>query len=557
MSSKKPRLKTGFTLGGEQAEADPLLDEAFYETGYYSVLSSRRDSRCFLVGRTGAGKSAALQHLEKVNPDRVIRITPENLSLPYITDLQVFRYLDSLDVNLDLLWIALWKHVLLVEIIRKRYGVNSPAAKQRFLTQLREKLSRSRGKREALEYFDEFEGRFWCEADERVREITEKFTRDIEAEARVTGTTGLVAGSLGTTIADHQEDVTRKELADRFQRIVNGTQLARLNTMQDVLDEYILDEQHFTYVVIDDLDRDWVDERLANDLIRCLFRSVLDMGRVEHLKVLVALRTNIFEELDFGKRSGGQEEKFRSLVLQVRWTPGDLTELLDERVRAAAGHDELPFDKMSDLLPGANRARGNPIDYLIQRTLYRPRDAIAFANECLALGAGKTRLSWKDIFAAERTYSHKRLLALRDEWKLTYPGVDLLYEKLRGAPSRMNRSEFQSRIEDMMLLVGESNFPGVRWLTDLSSQMWSPGGGSEWFDLYQPLMRFWYRLGVIGCSLGGSARPVFFTEDELLLDSRSNVERVDYVFIHRMYREALEISTDTPQQGSNAKGGST
>ena len=547
-------MKTGFTLGGEQAEADPLLEEAFYETGYYSVLESRRDARCFLVGRTGAGKSAALQHLEASNPERVIRITPENLSLPYITDLQVFRYLDSLNVNLDLIWIALWKHVLLVEIIRKRYNVNSQAAKQRFLAQLREKLSRDRGKQQALEYFDEFEGRFWCEADERVREITEKFTRDIEAEAKLGGRAGIVTGSLGATISDHREAASRSELADRFQRIVNSTQLARLNTMQDVLDEFILDDQHYTYVVIDDLDRDWVDERLANDLIRCLFRSVLDMGNIEHLKLLVALRTNIFEELDFGKRSGGQEEKFRALVLDVRWTEGDLTELLDERVRAAAVHDGLPFAKMSELLPAANKARGNPMEYIIQRTLLRPRDAIAFANECLALGAGKARLAWTDIFSAERTYSHKRLLALRDEWKLTYPGIEDVYDMLRGAPSRMTRSALQARLEDMMLLVGESEFAGVRWLTDLSSQMWSPSGGSAWFDLYQPLLRLLYRLGLIGCSLHGSARPIFFTDDELLLDSRANVEKMDYFFVHRMYREALEIATEPPREPPRGQG---
>lgn len=547
MASKKPRLRTGFTLGGEQAEADPLLEEAFFETGYYAVLATRHDPRCFLVGRTGAGKSAALQHLEASKPGRVIRITPENLSLPYITDLQVIRHLDALDVNLDLLWFALWKHVLLVEIIRERYNVNSPAAKQRFLTQLREKLSRDRGKKAALEYFDEFEGKFWCEADERVREITDTFTARIEAETKLTGSFALGSGAAGANLLKEAGGSTRRELADRYQRIVNDTQLARLNTMLDVLDEYILDDQHFTYVVIDDLDRDWVDERLANDLIRCLFRSVLDMGRVSNLKILVALRTNIFEELDFSRRSGGQEEKFRALVLNVQWTRGDLIELLDERVRAASERDGLPYEQISQLLPSPNKSRGNPVDYILERTLLRPRDAIAFANECLALGAGRTRLSWKEIYAAERTYSHKRLLALRDEWKLTYPGVDEIFEALRGAPSRMTREQFQSRLEDMMELLANEDFPGVRWLTDFSSQMWNPGGGSTWFDLYQPLSRFLYRLGIIGCSVRGTARPVFFSDDEFLLDSRSGVEKLEYFFVHRMYRAALEIDVDPPQ----------
>ena len=88
-----------------------------------------------------------------------------------------------------------------------------------------------------------------------------------------------------------------------------------------VLDEDILSsDQNFTYVVIDDLDRDWADEKIANDLIRCLFRTVLDLQRVENLKIVVALRTNIFDHLNFGSRTGGQEEKFRSLVHRIQWT---------------------------------------------------------------------------------------------------------------------------------------------------------------------------------------------------------------------------------------------
>lgn len=113
MAQKRPKLRSQFTLGGEAAEADYLLEEAFFASSDFQVLESRLDHRCFIVGRTGSGKSAVLKHLEEVNPSHVIRISPENLSLPYITNLQAIRYLDSLEVNLDTFWNTLWKHVLL------------------------------------------------------------------------------------------------------------------------------------------------------------------------------------------------------------------------------------------------------------------------------------------------------------------------------------------------------------------------------------------------------------------------------------------------------------
>ena len=140
MSTKRPRLVSAINLGGEAAEADHLLEEAFYESSDFSVMESRVDHRCFIVGRTGSGKSAALKRLEDLNPAHVIRINPDNLSLPYITNLQAIRYLDSLEVNLDTFWNTLWKHVLLVEIIRHRYNVDSPDAKVNVLSHLKEKF---------------------------------------------------------------------------------------------------------------------------------------------------------------------------------------------------------------------------------------------------------------------------------------------------------------------------------------------------------------------------------------------------------------------------------
>ena len=52
----RPNLKSGFTLGGEAAEADHLLEEAFFESSDFRVMESKTDHRCFVVGRTGSGK---------------------------------------------------------------------------------------------------------------------------------------------------------------------------------------------------------------------------------------------------------------------------------------------------------------------------------------------------------------------------------------------------------------------------------------------------------------------------------------------------------------------
>lgn len=547
----KRRLGSDFTLGGEQAEADPLLEKGFYESGLYRAIVSRHDSRAFLIGRTGGGKSALLQHLEAVRGEHVIRINPENLSLPYITGLGAVQYLSEIGLNLDPLFIALWKHVILVEIIRHRYKVTSPAAKQTFLRTLMEKINRDPSKQQALEYLDEFEGKFWLEADERIREIVTKFEQEVDKEAEASfGIAHVGALKAGAASTKAMSTEVKSSHADRFQRIVNATQLSRLNKMMNVLDEDILDSpQNYTYVVIDDLDRDWVDEKVANDLIRCLFRAVLDLKRIQNLKILVALRTNIFEELDFGSRTGGQEEKFRALTLNVRWTHNELIEMLSERARAAAEQYSIDgLGSIDDLVPNPNNTRGNALTYILDRTLMRPRDAIAYLNECLALASGKPRLTWELIHNAERSYSSKRLLALRDEWKATYPGIDEVFQKFAQAPEVMSRTTLTKIFDEAILLMTDRAFSGVVWMTTLSQPVWD-NSHEDWVEMYHPLFRLLFNLGFLGCRLPKEEAVIYVQDQSDFAESVRNLSRTHEFFIHPAFRMAVDAKEITEGKG--------
>jgi hypothetical protein len=546
----KRRLRSDFTLGGEHAEADLLLDEAFYQSAYYHAIVSRQDSRAFIVGRTGSGKSALLQHLESSLPDHVIRINPENLSLPYITNLGVVRQLSSAGVNLDPFFIALWKHVLLVEIISHRYKITSPGAKQNFFQSLVERVKSNPSKKLALDYFNDFEGKFWCEADERIRDIIRKFESQVDNEAKASlgiSHLGSIGGRLGSSDAFSTE--VKSVAVERFQRIVNDTQLPRLNKMMEVLGDDILEtEQNYTYVVIDDLDRDWVDETIANDLIRCLFRVVNELCRVPHLKILVALRTNIFEELDFRSRTGGQEEKLRALTLTMRWTRGELVELLDHRARAAAVRHSLDgVFAIDDLVPNPNPTRGSALDYIIDRTLMRPRDAIAYLNECFTIATGKPHLTWDVIRAAERRYSNNRLLALRDEWKSTYPAIDKVLQKFSKATAPMSRTELTRRLDDAILLMTEGAFEGTDWMERLSKSAWDPAV-TDWADMYHEMFRLLFDLGFLGCRVANSDVEIYSHDEEDFAERSSNLDSAVEFYVHPAFRAALDVRESIPEK---------
>ncbi len=537
-SRHAPRLSSGFYLGGQQAEADPLLEDAFDETNQYKAVSSRDDHRCFIIGRTGSGKSALLRRLEYEYPDHVIRISPEDLSLTYVADLQSVRWLSEHDVHLDPFFIALWKHVLLVEIIKHRYQVDSSAAKQNFLALLADKIKRDRSQLEARKYLEDFQGKFWCEADERVRQIADRFESQINGASSFDSK--LLKASAGGGITATQ--ASKSEIVNRYQRIVNETQLPRLNQMIKVLDEDILESrQNFTFIVIDDLDQDWVDDSVANALIRCLFRAVSDLQRVQNLKVIVALRTNIFEALDFGRRTGGQEEKFRALSMRLRWSTADLEAMLDERVRAASASRDLHMATIRHLLPSTNKTRGDPLDFILRRTLMRPRDAIAYLNECLEGTAGNPRITWERIRAAESPYSRDRRLALRDEWKPTYPGIDDVLSTFEGKPYKLSQDQMTGALDDIATLAADHAFVGTSWLGRLTSEIWNPKL-TVWTERYKDIIGLLFDIGFIGCvRTGGHA--VFSYDDPDYLDRPSKMARTTYFVVHPAFRDALDMTS--------------
>lgn len=542
-SRKTFAISRDFTLGVGQAEIDPMLHEAFLDTGAYSAIASIQDRRCFLIGRTGSGKSAVLQRLEEEHDRRVVRIDPEHLSLTYISDLQIINRLYELGIQMDPFFIALWKHLLMIEIIKHRYGVNSAAEKQNFLDTIRQKISRDPGKLQALDYLDEFQDRFWCESDERVREIISRFENRVDGviEGKLGAPGASISASTGDQTASSEE--VRVEI-NKIQRVVNETQLPRLNQMIRVLDQHILDDPaHFTYVVIDDLDRDWVDTRVANDLIRCLFRAVIDLLKVQNLKILVALRVNIFQELQYEKRID-QEEKLRALVLDLNWRKTDLRHLLDARVEAAANRHGASYVKVKDVLPGQAKRRGNPFDYISSRSLMRPRDVISFTNLALAEAVGKTRISWDDLQRARHPYSEERFLALRDEWKGTYPDIGAVLECFRESRQFIDHEATTKILDDVALLQASPSFEGTVWLSGKTQRLWDSGLGTEWVELYGPLVRMLYEIGFLGVDRESRA-PVFVTDRPTYLDRTSNIRDTRFV-IHPAFCSYLEVEEEYP-----------
>lgn len=173
--------------------------------------------------------------------------------------------------------------------------------------------------------------------------------------------------------------------------------------------------------------------------------------------------------------------------------------------------------------------------------MMRPRDVIAFVNECFSHSAGKKTLAWSDIESVDLRYSQNRLLALRDELKPTFPGIGDVFDVSRGAPLSMSRDEFGAFLDEIALLPARSAFQGSVWITPITEPLWDGAGHTEWAEQYSELAAMLYDTGFIGIKNRGE-RVYYSFQYPGHANSHSNLGPAARFQVHLSVRAALDIS---------------
>ncbi|HRN82453.1 MAG TPA: DNA repair protein [Candidatus Saccharibacteria bacterium] len=428
------RFKKGDSIGELDAESDDhLLSECFIDTGDYDTLTDCSKPQCVLVGRTGSGKSALLKRIVRYE-ERVIEIIPENLSLQYICNSDIIKSLEAAGAKLDIFYNLLWRHVLSTELLKYHYKLSTEEKTRNWLSNLLSNLKRKdQTKERAVKYINEWGNKFWEETEYRVKEITQKLETDIHAEIGVDISTINLSGT--GKIREESEQVT--EVVNKAQRVINNIQIKSLSDVMCFLNEDVFNDKKVkTYVVIDKLDESWAPDQVRYKLIRALVETLKSFRGISSVKILVAMRRDLLETIFSETRDVGfQKEKYESLFLSLTWTKNQLKDLLDKRLRQLIkARYTVNSLGIEDIFPG--KVNGiDFLDYLLERTLYRPRDAIAFVNECLIRSEGKQAITATVIHQAEIEHSTKRVQALEDEWIVHYPKLSDYFSLIERLPT--------------------------------------------------------------------------------------------------------------------------
>jgi hypothetical protein len=233
-----------------------------------------------------------------------------------------------------------------------------------------------------------------------------------------------------------------------------------------------------------------------------LIETIRDFLQVRNVKIVAVLRTDLIERVfRFTRDPGFQEEKYRSLYLNIRWTREQLLTLLDKRVDFLV---QQTYTKRSvsyaDILPAKIGKNVGGTDYLLDRTLMRPRDLIEFFNSILEHAAGKPVLTKEMIFEGEGLYSKNRMRSLQDEWQSDYPSLIDCLTLLKQRPSSFKLGSYsREEIEEFCLNLSISGRVVSGSSDLLATQARAVVDGLVTWDAFLcTTMHVFYITGVVG-----------------------------------------------------------
>ncbi|MGH1402507.1 MAG: P-loop ATPase, Sll1717 family, partial [Acinetobacter tandoii] len=119
--TKNITFNKNLRIGELDAEADSnLLDLCFIDNGYLNQLLDVNCPKSIVLGRTGSGKSALLYKLES-SVSKFKRLDPHDISIKFLEHSDIINFFEALDIKLDLFYRMLWRHILILELIKLRY----------------------------------------------------------------------------------------------------------------------------------------------------------------------------------------------------------------------------------------------------------------------------------------------------------------------------------------------------------------------------------------------------------------------------------------------------
>jgi hypothetical protein len=541
VKSEKILINAGANIGANSAENDDdFLFETFVGNPVQASVQFRPQKKNFILGRTGAGKTALIRIIER-NEERPVRINVYDMAMTYIANSNIFAFLESVDAPLSLFFQYMWKHILLVSFIQSYFQINDVYSSRSFFDKINTKYKKDSRKAKALAYLEQWQDKFWIATEESVKEISEKLEQSVSAEmAADIEKFSARAGYSSTLSKDKKSQIER-----RVKQIISPQQLQDISTVLTMLSEFVEQQKYQKHcaIFIDQIDENWVDESVRFKLVRGLIEAVRVFRSIEVCNITVALRVDVYQRvIQETADIGFQADKYEDYFARIKWSESQLFEIANKRIslmfRRQYTNQLVNFGDIFN----HNVGQLEPFNYIVKRTLNRPRDIISFINYCLEQAVTSRQVSAQNVRDAEGFYSSKQRDALVAEWKAALPSLDLCLKLISRRRHIFEVRDLLDGLQWQDFVVGVSALSSAALdpIVNLAiATMQSEQVASEAEVLFSTVSEL-YRVGAVGVKTPAFERYIWSHTDTPII-SPDTLDMETRVQIHPMLHRALLV----------------
>jgi len=268
----------------------------------------------------------------------------------------------------------------------------------------------------------------------------------------------------GFKIGSYEAAVKTRELAKLYK-------LEELEPLIDSLKE--LTGRKKVLILIDELDKGWDNSEDAKAFVSGLFQASITLNEITpNLTVVVSLRQELYDSIP---ALYDDAQKYRDIIEIIDWNEESLLSVIAKRIRHSVVdlHDLTDAECWNSVFAETLQYRkSKSFNYMIDRTLYRPREIIQFCTDTLteARGSSIAPLDYSVISRSELVYSDARAKDIAAEYRFQYPGLQSIFECFRGKSYTMNRDELEMTC--LAICTGElKTDKSATWITEQDSDL--------------------------------------------------------------------------------------
>lgn len=470
-----------------EREIEEGLKNYFLETGAFVRL--KEGGKSILLGNRGSGKSAIIKMLMeyyKKNNYLVVELLPEDYSYEMLNKSSVSRNEGE--------WIkasaytAAWKYLIYVISMKVYLKDNDTIVKSQA--------------GEIYKYIRSYHKGY---DKQNNWDIFINYLKRIE----------------GIKIGSYEAGIKTRQLQELY----------KLEEITNLLDQLKgLTERKPIVFLIDELDKGWDASEEAQAFIGGLFQASITLNQLsKNFRVIISLRKELYDNIPLLYED---YQKYSDIFEVIEWDKQSLFKLITKRI----SYSLTKTSKLSDIEKWQTLFQDKikdtfTYDYIIERTLNRPRELLQFCIDSRerAIELRTDKIDVNSIITSEVKYSDKRTKDIATEYKFQYPNLLCLFEIFRGKKSCISRNQLEELFAKV--LIGEIQ------LRDCNS--WINNQTEEY------LINILWQVGFLkiytNCYIGGKPNEGFFGINEI---SQTNIGSIDKFMIHPMFRMYLGVVDD-------------